>query len=133
MNTFAVIILILFVSVQSLQFVAAVERNCFGLAGLFAFEIMAFAYLAKALMQRKKKGLRKMKIKDFRKPCNYCFSDVEPGTVFAVDNSIYMAIEPVKEKELGVLANAVNLDTGELIYYFDTDFIQIVEAELCVR
>ena len=74
-----------------------------------------------------------MKIKDFRKPCNYCFSDVEPGTVFAVDNGIYMAIEPVKEKELGVLANAVNLDTGELIYYFDTDFIQIVEAELCVR
>lgn len=50
MTTFSIIILILFVSVQSLQFVAAVERNCFGLAGLFAFEIMAFAYLAKALM-----------------------------------------------------------------------------------
>lgn len=74
-----------------------------------------------------------MKIKDLRKPCNYWFSDVEPGNVFAVDNSIYMAIEPVKEKELGVLANAVNLETGELTYYFDTDFIQIVEAELCVR
>lgn len=74
-----------------------------------------------------------MKIKDFRKPVNYNFGDIEPGTVFAVGDSIYMAIEPIEEKELGVPLNAVNLDTGELAHYFDTDFIQLVEAELCVR
>ena len=74
-----------------------------------------------------------MKIKDFRKPVNYNFGDIEPGTVFAVEDSIYMAIEPIEEKELGVPLNAVNLDTGELAHYFDTDYIQLVEAELCVR
>ena len=74
-----------------------------------------------------------MKIKDFRKPVSYNFGDIEPGTVFAVKGSFYMAIEPIEEKELGVPLNAVNLDTGELAHYFDTDFIQLVEAELCVR
>ena len=64
-----------------------------------------------------------MLIKDFRKPDDY-FGNIEPGTVFAVEDSIYMAIEPIEEKELGVQRNAVNLDT---------DFIQVVEAELCVR
>lgn len=74
-----------------------------------------------------------MKIKDFRKPISYNFRDIEPGTVFSVEDSIYMAIDPIEEKELGVCLNAVNLDTGELAHYFDTDFIQLVDAELCVR
>ena len=39
-----------------------------------------------------------MKIKDFRKPVNYNFGDIEPGTVFAVKDSLYMAIEPLEEK-----------------------------------
>ena len=73
-----------------------------------------------------------MKIKDFRKPEDY-FGNIEPGTVFAVEDSIYMAIEPIEEKELGVPLNAVNLDTGELAHYFDDTAIQIVDAELCVR
>ena len=50
MTTFTMIILILFVGALAFQFVAAIERNCLGLAVLFAFEIMAFAYLAQALM-----------------------------------------------------------------------------------
>ena len=50
MTTFQIIILVIFVMALSAQFVAAIERNCFGLAGLFAFEIVAFAYLAKVLM-----------------------------------------------------------------------------------
>lgn len=74
-----------------------------------------------------------MKIKDLRKPEIIFFGNIEPGTVFAVKSSFYMAIEPLEEKELGVYLNAVNLETGELAHYFDTDFIQIVEAELCVR
>lgn len=73
-----------------------------------------------------------MKIKDFRKPEDY-FGNIEPGTVFVVENSVYMAIEPIEEKELEVLLNAVNLETGELAYYFDDTAIQIVDAELCVR
>lgn len=73
-----------------------------------------------------------MKIKDFRKPGDY-FGNIEPGTVFVVKDSIYMAIEPIEEKVLNIFLNAVNLETGELAHYFDTDFIQIVEAELCVR
>ena len=73
-----------------------------------------------------------MLIKDFRKPENY-FGNLEPGTVFSVNDTFYMVIEPIEEKELGVFLNAVNLETGELAHYFDTDFIQIVEAELCVR
>ena len=73
-----------------------------------------------------------MKIKDFRKPEDY-FGNSEPGTVFIVENSVYMAIEPIEEKELEVLLNAVNLETGELAHYFDTTAIQIVDAELCVR
>ena len=73
-----------------------------------------------------------MKIKDFRKPEDY-FGNIEPGTVFVVENSIYMAIEPIEEKELEVLLNAVNLETGELAHYFDDTAIQLVDAELCVR
>lgn len=73
-----------------------------------------------------------MKIKDFRKPEDY-FGNIEPGTVFVVENSVYMAIEPIEEKELEVLLNAVNLETGELAHYFDNTAIQIVDAELCVR
>jgi len=44
------IILILFIGALAFQFVAAIERNCLGLAILFAFEILAFAYLAQQLM-----------------------------------------------------------------------------------
>ena len=73
-----------------------------------------------------------MKIKDFRKPEDY-FGNIEPGTVFIVENSVYMAIEPLEEKELGVFLNAVNLETGELAHYLDTTAVQLVEAELCVR
>ena len=73
-----------------------------------------------------------MLIKNFRKPGDY-FGNIEPGTVFAIEDRICMAIELIEEKESGVFLNAVNLETGELAYYFDTDFIQIVEAELCVR
>ena len=73
-----------------------------------------------------------MKIKDFRKPEDY-FGNIEPGNVFIVENSVYMAIEPIEEKELEVLLNAVNLETGELAHYFDDTAIQIVDAELCVR
>ena len=50
MTIFTTIILILFVAVLVFQFMIAIERDCLGLAGLFAFEIMAFAYLAKMLM-----------------------------------------------------------------------------------
>lgn len=50
MTTFTMIILILFVGALAFQFTAAIEKDCLGLAGLFAFEIMAFAYLAKVLM-----------------------------------------------------------------------------------
>ena len=73
-----------------------------------------------------------MLIKDFRKPDNY-FGNLEPGTVFAVEDSIYMTIEPIEEKELGVFLNAVNLETGELAHYLDTTAVQLVDAELCVR
>ena len=50
MTTFTLIILVLFVAALAFQFVIAVERDCIGLASLFAFEILAFAYLAKVLM-----------------------------------------------------------------------------------
>ena len=50
MTIFTLIILIIFVAMLAGQFVMAIERNCLGLAGLFAFEIMAFAYLAQVLM-----------------------------------------------------------------------------------
>ena len=73
-----------------------------------------------------------MLIKDCRKPEDF-FGNIEPGTVFAVKGSFYMAIEPIEEKNLDVFLNSVNLETGELAHYFDTDFIQVVEAELCVR
>ena len=73
-----------------------------------------------------------MLIKDLRKP-EYFFGNIEPGTVFVVKGNFYMAIEPIEEKNLDVFLNAVNLETGELAHYFDTDFIQVVDAELCVR
>ena len=50
MTTFTLIILVLFVAVLTFQFMMAVERDCLGLAGLFAFELIAFAYLARVLM-----------------------------------------------------------------------------------
>lgn len=50
MTTFQIIILVMFVMALAFQFVAAIEKDCLGLMFLFAFEIMAFAYLAKVLM-----------------------------------------------------------------------------------
>ena len=50
MTTFTTIILALFISALAFQFMMAIERNCLGLAGLFAFEILAFVYLARVLM-----------------------------------------------------------------------------------
>ena len=50
MTTFQIIILVMFVMALSAQFVSAIKRDCLGLASLFAFEIIAFAYLAKVLM-----------------------------------------------------------------------------------
>ena len=50
MTTFTIIILIAFVCALTAQFITAIEHDCLGLAGLFAFEILAFAYLAKVLM-----------------------------------------------------------------------------------
>lgn len=50
MTTFTIIILIVFVCLLAGQFVAAIERDCMGLAVVFGFEILAFAYLAKVLM-----------------------------------------------------------------------------------
>ena len=50
MTTFTLIILILFVGTLAYQFLMAIEADCLCAAGLFAFEIIAFAYLAKVLM-----------------------------------------------------------------------------------
>lgn len=50
MTTFQMIILVMFVMVLSAQFITALEHECFKLSAVFAFEIMAFAYLAKVLM-----------------------------------------------------------------------------------
>ena len=50
MTTFTMIILTMFIASLAFQFMVAIERNCLGLAGLFAFEIMAFVYLARVLM-----------------------------------------------------------------------------------
>ena len=50
MTAFTMIILILFVAALAFQFVASIEKECFGLMFRFGFEIKAFAYLAKVLM-----------------------------------------------------------------------------------
>ena len=50
MTTFTMIILTLFIAALAFQFMMAIERDCPGLALMFAFEIMAFAYLATVLM-----------------------------------------------------------------------------------
>ena len=50
MTTFNLVILILFVAALAFQFVATIEKECYWLSIMFAFEIMAFAYLAKVLM-----------------------------------------------------------------------------------
>ena len=50
MTIFTTIILIAFVGVLVAQFITAIERDCLSLAGLFAFELIAFAYFAKVLM-----------------------------------------------------------------------------------
>ena len=50
MTIFTTIILIAFVGVLVAQFVAAIELDCVGMAIVYAFEILAFAYLAQVLM-----------------------------------------------------------------------------------
>ena len=50
MTIFTTIILIAFVGVLVAQFVAAIELDCVGMAIAYAFEILAFAYLARVLM-----------------------------------------------------------------------------------
>ena len=73
-----------------------------------------------------------MLVKDFRKSEDY-FGNIESGTVFALEDNFYMAIKPIEETELGNTLNAVNLETGQLTYFFDTTAIQIVKAEIHVR
>lgn len=73
-----------------------------------------------------------MLVKDFRKSEEY-FGNIESGTVFALEDNFYMAIKPIEETELGNTLNAVNLETGQLTYFFDTSAIQIVKAEIHVR
>lgn len=50
MTTFTLIVLFAYVAILAWKFVAAIERGCMGLACLFGFEILAFAYLADTLM-----------------------------------------------------------------------------------
>ena len=50
MTTFNLIVLIVVVFAMVTQFAIAIEKECFKLAGLFGFELVAFAYLAKVLM-----------------------------------------------------------------------------------
>lgn len=50
MSAFTLVILILFVGMLAYQFVAAIDRECYGLSVMFALEIIFFAYLAKTLM-----------------------------------------------------------------------------------
>lgn len=50
MTTFQIVILMIFVIALCSQFVVAIERERFGLSIVFAFEIIAFVYLAKVLM-----------------------------------------------------------------------------------
>lgn len=50
MTTFNLIIIIMFVFCLVGQFAAAIEKGCNWLSAMFAFEIIAFAYLAKVLM-----------------------------------------------------------------------------------
>lgn len=50
MTTFTIIILIAFVCALTAQFITAIEYDCPGMALMFGFEILAFAYLAKVLM-----------------------------------------------------------------------------------
>jgi hypothetical protein len=50
MTTFNLVITIIFVVCLVSQFMAAIEKRCNWLSVLFAFEIIAFAYLAKVLM-----------------------------------------------------------------------------------
>ena len=53
-----------------------------------------------------------MLVKDFRKPEEY-FGNIEPGTVFALEDNFYMAIKAIKEAELGNTLNAINRETGQ--------------------
>ena len=50
MTIFTTIILIAFVGALVAQFVAAIELDCVGMAAVYGFEILAFAYLARVLM-----------------------------------------------------------------------------------
>ena len=50
MTIFTTIILIAFVGVLVAQFGAAIELDCVGMAIVYGFEILAFAYLARVLM-----------------------------------------------------------------------------------
>ena len=50
MTTFTLIILIAFVGMLVAQFGAAIELDCVGMAIVYGFEILAFAYLARVLM-----------------------------------------------------------------------------------
>ena len=49
MNTFNLVILIIFISQLSIQFVYTIDKGRDGLMAWFAIEIMAFGYLAKFL------------------------------------------------------------------------------------
>ena len=50
MTTFNLVIIIMFVSLLVGQFLASIEKKCGWLSWVFAFEIIAFTYLARVLM-----------------------------------------------------------------------------------
>ena len=50
MTTFNLVVIIMFVSLLVIQFVVSLSEKCGWLSAMFAFEIIAFAYLARVLM-----------------------------------------------------------------------------------
>ena len=50
MTTFTMIILVLFVCIQTIKFIVALELENYHMAILFGGELVMFAYLAKVLM-----------------------------------------------------------------------------------
>lgn len=59
------------------------------------------------------------------------FCNVDPGTVFLSKNNYYMKTEFVQTEDSSV--NAVNLQTGDLLYFDYVDAIKVCEVEMIVE
>ena len=74
-----------------------------------------------------------MKIIDYSDKNKRKFEDMDKGCVFKFAGEYYMKINVVIDKNLNLPCNAVNLQSGESVYFASDLYIRVIDCNLIVK